>query len=87
MEKCLIMNPLQRCKDHSFLQFSRYRSNRFGKNGLADACRAVFSKQAAPKSHAFFSCHERLPPDTHSGEHRRGLSSRVPAELSLHLTE
>ena len=44
----------------------RLRSNTFGKNGLTDACRAVFSKQAAPMSHDFFSSHEPLPPDTQS---------------------
>ena len=81
------MTFLQKCNAHTSLQFSRYRSNRFGKNGLADACGAVFSKQAAPKSHAFFSCHEPLPPGMRCGEHRGGLSSRVPAELSLHLSE
>ena len=73
------MNPLQKCKDHSSLQFYRHRSNRFGKNRLTDACRAVFSKHAAPKSHAFFSYHEPLPPGTRCGEHRGGLSSRVTA--------
>ena len=60
------------------LQFGRLRSNRFGENGLTDACRAVFSKQAAPRSHAFFSCHEPLPPDSRCGELRGGLSSRPP---------
>ena len=83
LQKCLIMNPLQKCKDHSSLQFYRRRSNRFGKNRLTDACRAVFSKQAAPRSHAFFSCHEPLSPDTRCGEHRRGLSSRPPGAESL----
>ena len=77
------MNPLQKCKDHSSLQFYRHRSNRFGGNGLTDACRAVFQKQAAPKSHAFFSCHEPLPPDTRSGELRGGPSSRPPGAESL----
>ena len=50
----------------------------FGENRLTDACRAVFSKQAAPKSHAFFSCHGPLLPGTRCGEHRRRLSSRLP---------
>ena len=77
------MNPLQKCKDHSSLQFYRHRSNRFGENGLTDACRAVFSKHAAPKSHAFFSCHEPLPPGTRSGELRGWLSSRPPGAESL----
>ena len=61
------MNPLQRCKVHTSLQFGRLRSNRFGENRLTDACGAVFSKQAAPRSHAFFSCHEPLPPGTRCG--------------------
>ena len=77
------MNPLQRCKDHSSLQFDRRRSNRFGENRLTDAYRAVFQKQAAPKSHAFFSCHEPLPPGMRSGELRGGLSSRPPGAESL----
>ena len=77
------MNPLQKCKDHSSLQFYRHRSNRFGGNGLTDACRAVFSKHAAPKSHAFFSCHGPLPPDTRCGELRGGPSSRPPGAESL----
>ena len=81
------MTFLQKCNAHTSLQFYRRRSNRFDENRLTDACRAVFSKQAAPKSRAVLFCHERLPPDTHSGEHRRGLSSRVPAELSHHPTE
>ena len=68
-----------KCKDHSSLQFSRRRSNRFGENRLTDACKAVFQKQAAPKSHAFLFCHEPLPPSTRCGELRGGLSSRVPA--------
>ena len=34
----------------------------FGENGLAGVCKAVFSKQAAPKSLAFLFCHEPLPP-------------------------
>ena len=79
MQKCLIMNPLQKCNAHTSLKFSRCRSNMFGENRLTDACRAVFSKQAAPKSHAFFSCHEPLPPGSRCGEHRRRLSSRMPA--------
>ena len=54
----------------------RRRSNRFGEKGLTDACRAVFPKQAAPKSGAFFSCHGPLPPSTLCGELRGGLSSR-----------
>ena len=77
-QKCLIMNPLQKHNAHKSLQFYRCRSNRFGENGLTDACRAVFSKQAAPRSHAFFSCHEPLPPGTRCGELRGGLSSREP---------
>ena len=79
MQKCLIIKLLQICKDPIYLQFGRLWSNRFGENGLTDACRAVFSKQAAPKSHAFLFCHEPLPPDTRCGELRGGLSSRVPA--------
>ena len=71
LQKRLIMNPLQKCKAHSSLQFYRRRSNRFGENGLTDACRAIFSKQAAPKSHAFLFCHEPLPPGTRCGKHRR----------------
>ena len=70
------MNPLQKCNAHTSLQFRRLRSNRFGENCLTDACRAVFSKQAAPKSGAFFSCHGPLPPSTLCGELRGGLSSR-----------
>ena len=77
------MNPLQKCKAHSSLQFYRHRSNRFGGNGLTDACRAVFSKHAAPKSHAFFSCHEPLPPGTRCGELRGWPSSRPPGAESL----
>ena len=52
---------------HTSLQFYRRRSNRFGENCLTDACGAIFSKQAAPKSYAFFSCHEPLPPGTRCG--------------------
>ena len=79
------MNPLQKCNAHSSLQFYRRRSNRFGENRLTDACRAVFQKQAAPKSHAFLFCHEPLPPSTRCGELRGGLSSRPPgAESSNH---
>ena len=70
------MNPLQKCNAHTPLQFYRRRCNRFGENRLTDACRAVFPKQAAPKSHAFFSCHEPLLPDTRCGELHGGLSSR-----------
>ena len=70
------MNPLQKCNAHTSLQFAQRRSNRFGENRLAGHCRAVFSKQAAPRSHAFFSCHEPLPPDSRCGELRGGLSSR-----------
>ena len=77
------MNPLQKCKDHSSQQFGRLRSNRFGKNGLTDACRAAFSKQAAPRSHAFLSCHEAPPPGTCCGELRGGLSSRLSGVESL----
>ena len=77
------MNPLQKCKDHSSLQFGRRRSNRFGENRLTGHCGAVFSKQAAPKSYAFFSCHEPLPPSMHCGKHRGGLSSRAPGAESL----
>ena len=72
------MNSLQKCNAHTSQQFGRLRSNRFGENGLTDACRAVFSKQAAPRSHAFLSCHEPLPPDSRCGELRGGLSSRPP---------
>ena len=79
LQKCLIIRLLQTCKDPIYLQFGRLWSNRFGENRLTDACRAVFSKQAAPRSHAFLSCHEPLPPDTRCGELRGGLSSRVPA--------
>ena len=77
------MNPLQKCNAHKSLQFYRLKSNRFDENGLTDACRAVFSKQAAPKSHAFLFCHEPLPPDTRCGELRGGLSSRPPGAESL----
>ena len=77
------MNPLQRYKAHTSLHFYRLRGNRFGENGLTDACSAVFSKQAAPRSHAFFSCHEPLPPGTRCGELRGGLSSREPDSESL----
>ena len=77
------MNPLQRCKVHTSLQFGRLRSNRFGENGLTGACGAVFPKQAAPKSLAFLSCHGPLPPGTRCGELRGGLSSRVPGAESL----
>ena len=83
LQKCLIMNPLQKCKAHTSLQFYRLKSNRFGENRLTDARRAVFPKQAAPKSHAFLFCHEPLPPDTRCGEHRRGLSSREHGAESL----
>ena len=72
------MKLLQKYKAPSSLQFSRYRSNRFGENRLTDACRAVFSKQAAPKSHAFLSCHEPLSPGTRCGELRGGISSHPP---------
>ena len=77
------MNPLQKCNAHSSLQFCRLRSNRFGENRLTDACRAVFSKQAAPKSHAFLFCHEPLPPGMRCGELRGGLSSHPPGAESL----
>ena len=79
MQKCLIIKLLQICKDPIYLQFGRLWSNRFGENGLTDACRAVFSKQAAPTSHAIFSCHEPQPPSMRCGEFRGGLSSREPA--------
>ena len=79
MPKYLIISCLQRDNDPSSLQFGRLRSNRFGENRLTGHCRAVFSKQAAPRSHAFFSCHEPLPPGTRCGELRGGLSSRKPA--------
>ena len=72
------MNFLQTGGAHTSLQLYRRKSNRFGKNVLTDACRAVFSKQAAPRSHAFFGCHEPLPPDTRCGELRGGLSSHPP---------
>jgi len=77
------MNQLQKCKAHTSLQFGRLRSNRFGENGLTDAYRAVFSKQAAPKSHAFLFCHEPLSPDTRCGELRGGLSSRKPGAAGI----
>ena len=77
------MNPLQICKAHTSLHFYRLRGNRFGENRLTDACRAVFPKQAAPKSGAFFSCHEPLPPDTRCGELRGELTSRAPGAESL----
>ena len=83
LQKCLIMNPLQICKAHSSLKFYRLRSNRFGENRLTDACRAVFQKQAAPKSRAVLFCHEPLPPSTRCGELRGGLSSREPGAESL----
>ena len=83
LQKWLIMTFLQKCNAHTSLQFCRLRSNKFGENGLTDACRAVFSKQAAPRSHAFFSCHDPLPPDTRCGELRGGLSSRVSAAAGL----
>ena len=72
------MNPLQKYNAHKSLQFCRLRSNRFGENGLTDACSAVFQKQAALESHAFLFCHEPLQPSTRCGELRGGLSSRVP---------
>ena len=77
------MNLLQKCNAHTSLQFYRRWSNRFGENGLTDACRAVFQKQAAPKSHAFLFCNEPLPPGMRCGELRRGLSSREPGAESL----
>ena len=77
------MNPLQKYNAHKSLQFCRLRSDRFGENRLTDACRAVFSKQAALKSHAFLFCHEPLPPSTRCGELRGGLSSREPDSESL----
>ena len=83
MQKYLIISLLQRDNGPTYLQFGRLRSNRFGENRLTDACRAVFPKQAAPRSHAFFSCHEPLPPGTRSGELRGGLSSRVAAAAGL----
>ena len=55
----------------------------FSENRLTDTCRAVFSKRAAPRSHAFFSCHEPLPPGTRCGELRGGFSSRPPDAESL----
>ena len=83
MPKYLIISRLQRDNDPSYLQFGRLRSNRFGKNRLTGHCGAVFSKQAAPKSHAFLFCHEPLPPSTRCGKHRGGLSSRVVAAVGL----
>ena len=83
MQKCLIIRLLQTCKDPIYLQFSRLWSNRLGENGLTDACRAVFSELAAPKSHAFLFCHEPLPPGTRCGELCRWLSSRPPGAESL----
>ena len=83
MPKYLIISRLQRDSDPSYLQFGRLRSNRFGKNRLTGHCGAVFSKQAAPRSHAFFSCHEPLPPDTRYGELRGWLSSRKHGAESL----
>ena len=77
------MNPLQKYNAHKSLQFCRLRSDRFGENGLTDACRAVFQKQAALKSHAFLFCHEPLQPSTRCGELRGGLSSRVSAAAGL----
>ena len=77
------MNLLQKYEAHSSLQFGRLRSNRFGENRLTDACRVVFQKQAAPKSHAFLSCREPLPPSTRCGELRGGLSSRPAGAESL----
>ena len=77
------MTFLQKCKTHTSLQFGRCRSNRFDESRLTGTCRAVFSKQAAPMSHDFFSCHEPLPPDTRCGELRGGLSSRVSAAAGL----
>ena len=77
------MNPLQKCNAHKSQQFGRLWSNRFGENRLTDACRAVFSKQAAPKYHAFLFCHEPLSPGTRCGEFRGGLSSRAPGAESL----
>ena len=82
MSKYLIISRLQRDNGPSSLQFGRLWSNRFGENRLTDACRAVFSKQAAPKSQDFF-CHEPLPPGTRCGEFRGGLSSRPPGAESL----
>ena len=83
LPKYLIISRLQRDNGPSSLQFRRLRSNRFGENRLTDACRAVFSKQAAPRSHAFFSCHEPLSPGTRCGELRGELSSREPDSESL----
>ena len=83
MSKYLIISRLQRDNGPSSLQFGRLWSNRFGENRLTDACRAVFSKQAAPKSHAFLFCHEPLSPGTRCGELRGGLSSREPGAESL----
>ncbi len=62
----------------NFFGTPQLRRNRFGENGFTDACRAVFSKQAAPKSHAFFSGYEPLSPSTHCGELRGGISSHPP---------
>ena len=83
LPKYLIISRLQRDNDPSYLQFGRLRSNRFGENRLIGHCRAVFSKQAAPRSHAFFSCREPLPPGTCCGELRGELSSRKPGAESL----
>ena len=80
-----------KCPLFSFLLLSlsnlfgtpQLRSDRFGENRLTDACRAVFQKQAAPKSHAVLFCHEPLQPGTRCGELRGGLSSRPPGAESL----
>ena len=78
LQKWLIMTFLQKCKTHTSLQFGRCRSNRFDENRLTGTCRAVFSKQATPRSHAFFSGYEPLSPSTHCGELRGGISSHPP---------
>ena len=83
LQKWLIITLLQKYYAHKSLQFYRRRSNRFGENGLTDACRAVFQKQAAPKSHSVLFCHEPLQPGTRCGELRGGLSSRPPGAESL----
>ena len=95
LQKCLIINPLQKHNAHKSLQFYRCRSNRFGENGLTGHCGAVFSKQAAPKSHAFFGCYEPLPPDGHIIHEQALLPARdaygrrrqKAAELQIRLTE
>ena len=83
MSKYLIISRLQRDNGPSSLQFGRLWSNRFGENRLTDACRGVFSKQAAPKSHAFLFCHEPLSPGTRCGVNLLRKKSARSTEFPL----